>query len=184
VPRAVVERIPARGVITMGKMDDARILTANMAKEIMQNFPAETSPDLWENVDPETEEWDKLKSLCMPSDGDEVGEVGFQLAASSRAGFLLGMQMTERALAPFMVEQQATARQATPVSSALQERGALEERYGAYFKRIEAANKPADRKRLLFEMDDIVGERLALEGDHAEEFRIVDAAAVQVDAEF
>jgi hypothetical protein len=173
---------------TMDTMNKARTLAVEMAEDALRDFPADTIPDLWENIDPETEEWNKLKALSMPSDGDEVGEVGFQLAASSRAGFLLGMQvglkLTERALAPFMVEQHATARQATPVSSALHERGALEERYGAFFKRIEAASKPAERKRLLFEMDNIVGERLALEGDHAEEFRIVDAETVQADAEF
>jgi hypothetical protein len=172
----------------MGKMDDARILAVEMAEDALAQITPGTLPDIWENVDPETEEWDKLKALSMPSDGDEIGEVGFQLAASSRAGFLLGVEigrkLTERALAPLLVEQHATAQQSTPVSSALQERGALEERYGAYFKRIEAASKPAERKRLLFEMDGIVGERLALEGDHAEEFRIVDAAAVQADAEF
>lgn len=99
-------------------------------------------------------------------------------------GMEIGRKLTERALTPFLVEQHATARQATPVSSALHERGALEERYGAFFKRIEAASEPAERKRLLFELDNIVGERLGLEGDHAEEFRIVGAAAVQADVEF
>jgi hypothetical protein len=75
------------------------------------------------------------------------------------------------------------------MSEALNERGLLEERYGALYKSIETANDPAARKRLLRNLDDVVGERLALEGDHAEEFRVTDAhlfepAAVQPEADF
>ncbi len=95
----------------MGKMDDARTLAVEMAEKALYDLPAGISPyppDLWENIEPETEEWNELKALTMPADGDEVG---FQLAASSRAGFMLGVEigckLTERALTPFLVEQYA-----------------------------------------------------------------------------
>jgi hypothetical protein len=68
--------------------------------------------------------------------------------------------------------------------SALQERGALEERYGARLTAVKAENDPTERARLVLELDSVVGERLALEQDHAEEFRIVDAETVQANAEF
>jgi hypothetical protein len=35
VPRADVKRIPARGVITMGKIDDARTLAVEMAEDAL-----------------------------------------------------------------------------------------------------------------------------------------------------
>ncbi len=155
----------------MDTMSEARTLAAEMTEDALAHITPDAIPDLWENVDLETEGWDKLKSLCMF--GEVLDTEGFRLSASSRAGFMLGMEigrkLTERALTPFITIPKAAK------ASALQERGALEERYGAYFKRIEAASEPEERKRLLFEMDDVVGERLALEGDHAEEFRTVDA---------
>lgn len=70
------------------------------------------------------------------------------------------------------------------MSEALHTRGILEERCSAIYKRIEAADLPGERKRLLLELDNVVGERLALEGDYAEEFRAIDAHLYEPAVEF
>lgn len=64
-------------------------------------------------------------------------------------------------------------------TEALSQRDALEQRYSELLERIKKADLPGERSRLLRDLDETVGERLALEGDHAEEFWTVDAEAVQ-----
>jgi hypothetical protein len=70
------------------------------------------------------------------------------------------------------------------MSEALNKQGLLEEQTSALEKALLAEHDPVKRQRLVFDMSNVVGERLAPEQDHAEEFRIVDAAAVQADVEF
>jgi len=57
------------------------------------------------------------------------------------------------------------------MSAALQQRGTLEEKYGRIFDAVLAADNTEERKQLLFALDEIVGERLAHEMEHAQEFR-------------
>ena len=56
------------------------------------------------------------------------------------------------------------------MSKALHERGALEEQYGARLAALKAENDPTKRARLVLELDNVVGERLAHEMEHGVEF--------------
>lgn len=57
----------------MDTMNEARTLAVKVAEKALHDFPAGVAPDLWENIEPDTKAWEKLKKLSMPSDGDEVG---------------------------------------------------------------------------------------------------------------
>lgn len=56
------------------------------------------------------------------------------------------------------------------MSKAMQERGQLEEKYGQLFEAVMAADNPGERKRLLFSLDEVNGERLAHEMENGVEF--------------
>jgi len=75
-------------------MNEARTLAVKMAQEALSDLPTGVLPDLWENLELETEAWEKLKVLSTFGNLEEME--GFHLSASSRAGFMLGLAIGQR----------------------------------------------------------------------------------------